>query len=275
MRRGKLNKLSYTLIIISALFTVASYVSDQLVIRYENNLRIKNFDYQNLDTQIKNLETTSLSLGDLLIKSDSIINNELKQRNFMIKSLLIFESDERYRDKKAAINNIKWRTMRSTYDLFDNISDIRQSFLLIFNQEIFKDINFFSLKEFNKNLNGIYLIEMNQDKFHKIKNYTDVQFLLSNEEYHDLELEYWWDLRNFRLLYIEKLYNEIVKIGPVYRYIDETIENKILDLDILFYGQKKISTYKNYFILSGIISQIFTLFFLLLLFRNLIKQKIF
>jgi len=193
----------------------------------------------------------------------------------MIKSLLIFESDERYRDKKAAINNIKWRTMRSTYDLFDNISDIRQSFLLIFNQEIFKDINFFSLKEFNKNLNGIYLIEMNQDKFHKIKNYTDVQFLLSNEEYHDLELEYWWDLRNFRLLYIEKLYNEIVKIGPVYRYIDETIENKILDLDILFYGQKKISTYKNYFILSGIISQIFTLFFLLLLFRNLIKQKIF
>jgi len=275
MRRGKLNKLSYTLIIISALFTVASYVSDQLVIRYENNLRIKNFDYQNLDTQIKNLETTSLSLGDLLIKSDSIINNELKQRNFMIKSLLIFESDERYRDKKAAINNIKWRTMRSTYDLFDNISDIRQSFLLIFNQEIFKDINFFSLKEFNKNLNGIYLIEMNQDKFHKIKNYTDVQFLLSNEEYHDLDLEYWWDLRNFRLLYIEKLYNEIVKIGPVYRYIDETIENKILDLDILFYGQKKISTYKNYFILSGIISQIFTLFFLLLLFRNLIKQKIF
>ena len=55
-------------------------------------------------------------------------------------------------------------------------------------------------------------------------------------------------------------------------------ENKRLKevnrLDEIINNRRKINTYKNYFILSGIISQILTLFFLLLLFRSLIKQKI-
>ena len=41
MRRGKLNKTAYILLIISAIFTILSYVSDQLVIGYENKLREK------------------------------------------------------------------------------------------------------------------------------------------------------------------------------------------------------------------------------------------
>ena len=55
MRRGKINKLSYFLIILSAIFTVLSYVSDQVVIRFENDLRMKNIVYQDLDTKIKSL----------------------------------------------------------------------------------------------------------------------------------------------------------------------------------------------------------------------------
>tara|TARA_B110000037_G_C17020717_1_gene465216 strand:- start:59 stop:919 length:861 start_codon:yes stop_codon:yes gene_type:complete len=285
MRRGKLNKLSYLMIIISALFTVLSYVSDQLVIRYENNLRMKNFDYQNLDTKIKSLESTISSLSDLSIQGDNLVTNELKQRNFSIKTLFIMEGDsDRYkkiRDKfgvfieeEFPVSNVKWRTLMSTSSLINNIIDIRDSYYLIFNETIFNEINFFSSEIFYKNLTGNDLFENYEDKFFVIKNFKDIKSLLSSDTYYDLKLEYWWDLRNFRLLMVERLYNEIKKLDTVEEYIEENIENKILDLDIMFYEKKKINTYKNYFILAGIISQILTLFFLLLLFRSLIKQKI-
>ena len=285
MRRGKLNKLSYLMIIISALFTVLSYVSDQLVIRYENNLRMKNFDYQNLDTKIKSLESTISSLSDLSIQGDNLVTNELKQRNFSIKTLFIMEGDsDRYKkirdkfgvfiEKEFPVSNVKWRTLMSTSSLINNIIDIRDSYYLIFNETIFNEINFFSSEIFYKNLTGNDLFENYEDKFFVIKNFKDIKSLLSNDTYYDLKLEYWWDLRNFRLLMVERLYNEIKKLDTVEEYIEENIENKILDLDIMFYEKKKINTYKNYFILAGIISQILTLFFLLLLFRSLIKQKI-
>ena len=59
MRRGNLNKTSYIIIVVSAIFTVISYVSDQLVIKYENNLRLNKFNFQSLDTEIKSLDTVN------------------------------------------------------------------------------------------------------------------------------------------------------------------------------------------------------------------------
>ena len=91
MRRGNLNKVSYILIIVSAIFTIVSYISDQLVIRYENNLRLNNFDYQNLDTEIKSLEMISKSLTNLEFESTVLIVSELRERNFWIKDLLIIK----------------------------------------------------------------------------------------------------------------------------------------------------------------------------------------
>ena len=89
MRRGSLNKISYFLIIISAFFTVLSYLSDQAVIRLENEIRMKNFNYQDLDTKIKNLESITITLSNIQVQSDDIILNELIQRNFWIKNLFI------------------------------------------------------------------------------------------------------------------------------------------------------------------------------------------
>jgi hypothetical protein len=286
MRRGKLSKFSYLLIIVSAFFTVISYVSDQLVIRYENNLRMKNFDYQNLDTEIKSLESTLSSLSDLEMQSYSVLTNELIQRNFWIKNLFIMESKKSYFeeirknldvliDQSFPVDNIKYRARLSTYDLISNIINLRESFLLIFNEKIFKNIDFFSSEKFNKNLIENDLIKANQDKFYRIKNLDDLLDALSSEKYFSIELAYWWDLRNFRLLMTENLFNEIQTLTPVNEYIEKALENKLLVLDDIINERKKINNYKNYFILAGIISQILTLFFLLLLFRSLIKHKIF
>ena len=285
MRRGKLNKFSYLLIIVSALFTVISYLSDQLVIRYENNLRMKNFEYQNLDTEIKSLEATLSKLSDLEIQSYTVLTNELIQRNFWIKNLFIMESKKVYFkdirkdldvliDQPFAVGNIKYRARESTNDLITSVINLRESFILIFNEKIFDDINFFSSADFDKKLSGNDLIEQNQDKFYRIKDLDDLISKITSKQYLEIELAIWWDLRNFRLLLTENLFNEVEKLSPVTEYIEKVLEDKVLILDDIINKRKKINAYKNYFILAGIISQILTLFFLLLLFRSLIKQKI-
>jgi len=288
MRRGSLNKISYFLIIISAFFTVLSYLSDQAVIRLENEIRMKNFNYQDLDTKIKNLESITITLSNIQVQSDDIILNELIQRNFWIKNLFILESKKEYFDDLRknlkvliddpfVINNIKYRAASSFWDLRDNIYDVRETMLLVFTENIFSEIDFFSSDEFIKNIsleNASDFIEKNQDKFYKLNNLDQLVKLLNAKDYKNFELVNWWDLRNFRLLWIEKFDKEIAKIEHIDEYITKVIDDNILDLDIIFYEIKKMNNFKNYFILLGIISQILTLLFLLLLFRSLIKEKI-
>lgn len=284
MRRGNLNKVSYILIIVSAIFTIVSYISDQLVIRYENNLRLNNFDYQNLDTEIKSLEMISKSLTNLEFESTVLIVSELRERNFWIKNLILFESDKKrfinhkknieiFIDEDFPIYNIKVRANQSTRDLVDNFVEIRNSYRNLFNENIFNNIDFYSIDEFNNNLSGNDWFKNNSDKFYNLENWDDLISKL-DAEINDLDIKDWADIRNFRLLMAEILFTETKKIVPIIEYIDKVIEDKEDNLEILFFDTKKINAYKNYFILTGIISQILTLFFLLILFRYLIKEKI-
>ena len=285
MRRGNLNKISYILIVVSAIFTIISYVADQLVIRYENKLRLNKFNYQNLDTEIKSLTMVSKSLTSLDVESSVIVGRELRQRNFCIKNVILFESDkERFVNHKKKINilvnqdfpiyNIKWRARQSTRDLTDKVVEIRNSYRNIFKESIFNNIDFYSIDDFNENLSGRDWFKNNSEKFFNVKNWDDITSLLNSTEINDMDLEDWADIRNFRLLIAEILFNETKKITPLIEYLDKIIEDKEYDLEILFFETKKINSYKNYFVLIGIISQILTLFFLLILFRYLIKAKI-
>ena len=285
MRRGNLNKISYILIVVSAIFTIISYVADQLVIRYENKLRLNKFNYQNLDTEIKSLTMVSKSLTSLDVESSVIVGRELRQRNFWIKNIILFESDkERFVNHKKKINilvnqdfpiyNIKWRARQSTRDLTDKVVEIRNSYRNIFKESIFNNIDFYSIDDFNENLSGRDWFKNNSEKFFNVKNWDDITSLLNSTEINDMDLKDWADIRNFRLLIAEILFNETKKITPLIEYLDKIIEDKEYDLEILFFETKKINSYKNYFVLTGIISQILTLFFLLILFRYLIKEKI-
>ena len=285
MRRGKLNKTAYILLIISAIFTILSYVSDQLVIGYENKLREKKSSYQTLDTEIKSLESTDLILDSLEIKTAFLINSELKQRSFWIKNLFIMESEKKhfkeikkelstFIDEDFPIHNIKIRAKNSTRNFLYDILDLKDEYELLFNEKIFDSINFFSKEKFLEELNASNIINDNQDKFYLMKNYDDVAYILDDSNHDKLELKHWFDLRNFRLLLTENLYIQKEKIFDVAEEITKILDDKILDLDIMFYEQKRLNTFKNYFILIGIISQILTLTFLLFLFKSLIKKKI-
>ena len=285
MRRGNLNKTSYILIVISAIFTIISYVADQLVVRYENKLRLNKFNYQNLDTEIKSLSFISNGLTNLNVESTVIVGRELRERNFWIKNLILFESEKkRFINHKKKIDifinedfpiyNVKWRAEQSTIDLIDKVVEIRNSYKNIFNEKVFNNIDFFSIDEFNDVLSGNDWFKNNPEKFYNLKNWDDLTSLLNNTEINDRDLKDWADIRNWRLLATEKLYNETKKIAPVIEYLDKLIEDKEYDLEILFFETKKLNSFKNYFVLTGIISQILTLFFLLILFRYLIKEKI-
>ena len=108
------------------------------------------------------------------------------------------------------------------------------------------------------------------------KDYKDFDDkLFTNGISKNYEIKDWVSFRNFKLLLLENFYKETQKMYKLEEYIDKKTINNEEDLNNILLKIKKNNTIKNYFILTGIISQILTLFFLLLLFRSLIKQKIF
>lgn len=283
MRRGKLDNTAYILVIISAIFTLISYICDQLVIRNENNLRVLNYKFDNLDTNIKSLESISTRIDLLEIKMSNIIEHELNQRNFLIKNIIVLESKKDFfkelRKKKLinlkdnAIYNIKVRSKNEMRDLLSNMIEIKYETDNLFNQKIFGEIKFFDKDQYLKDLNADKIIEYNLDKFNYFKNWDDISEILDKDS-GDLNFTEWKDIRNFRLLLVESFLIQKEKIYNVGEFIDEQIDEKFLDLNILIRQQKEINSLKNYLILSGIITQVLTLLFLLLLFKDLIRKRV-
>ena len=284
MRRGKLNKTSYLILLASAIFTILAYVSDQVVINKQNKSRILDLEYNGLITNISSLERFSSTISNIGFKKDSLISTELKKRNFFFKNLSLFNL------KKAedisvllkgglAINNIKIRAINSTRNLMYDIADISIAYTIALENEFFDQIEDFSKKKFIDNLENIVnpekLYNDNLDIFWN-KDYKEFKDkLFTNGISKSYEIKDWFSFRNFKLLLLENFYKETEKMYKVGEYIDEKIINNEEDLNNILLKIKKNNTIKNYFILTGIISQILTLFFLLLLFRSLIKQKIF
>ena len=289
MRRGKLNKISYITIIVSAFFTILAYVSDQLVINYENKMRILNLKYQNLSTEIKSLEKTISTFDTTGFKKDSLIYSEIKQRNFFLKNIILLAKDNKtdFADKylkmfggeeneyEWAIKNIKARAINSVRYMIWEIDDIIEDYRIVFNNPIFEEIDSFSKEIFLKKFNSYEdLYNYNLDKFNNknFKNFENILFTKNISR--TLELADWSSIRNYKLLILENLYKETEKLNYISDYLSKVLEDKETQLNVSFIEIKTKNKYKNYFILTGIISQILTLFFLLLLFRNLIKQKV-
>ena len=284
MRRGKLNKTSYLILLASAIFTILAYVSDQVVINKQNKSRILDLEYNKLITNISSLERFYSTISNIGFKKDSLISTELKKRNFFLKSLSLFNLEEErdismLREGGAAIDNIKIRAINSTRNLMYDIATISLDYTVALENEFFDQVDNFSREKFIDNLQKIInpekLYNNNSDIFWN-KDYKDFnKKLFTNGISEDYEIKDWLSFRNFKLLLLENFYKETEKMYLLEEYIDEKIINNEEILSNILLKIKQNNTIKNYFILTGIISQILTLFFLLLLFRTLIKQKIF
>ena len=284
MRRGKLNKTSYIILLASAIFTILAYVSDQVVINKQNKSRILDLEYNKLVTNISSLERFNSTISNIGFKKDSLISTELKKRNFFLKNLSLFnlekEEDISMLLKGGlAINNIKIRAINSTRNLMYDIADISLAYTIVLENEFFDQVEDFSKKKFIDNLENIVnpekLYNDNLDIFWN-KDYKDFDDkLFTNDISKNYEIKDWFSFRNFKLLLLENFYKETQKMYKLEEYIEEKIINNEEDLNNILLKIKKNNTIKNYFILTGIISQILTLFFLLLLFRSLISEKYF
>ena len=203
----------------------------------------------------------------------NIIEHELNQRNFLIKNIMYLKVKDFFKElrkkklinlKDNAIYNIKVRSKNEMIDLLSNMIEIKYETENLFNQKIFGEIKFFNKDQYLKDLNADKIIEYNLDKFNYFKNWDDIIEILDKDS-GDLNFTEWKDIRNFRLLLVESFLIQKEKIYNVGEFIDEQIDEKFLDLNILIRQQKEINSLKNYLILSGIITQVLTLLFLLII----------
>lgn len=275
MRRGKLNKSSYLLIIIAAIFTIFSYVFDQMVINFENKNRILLINYNNQKADIESYQSTVKQLDNLGFQMDTILSFELKKRNFNFKNIYLIENDDNFKNnfENFAIENIKARTIYSNQKFYIDIFNMFYEYENIFKSEIFKILDINTKKLIDEMGESETLFKRNINLFF-IKNYSDFENLFLKKDANELTLNDWSDIRNYKLLYLEKSFRFNNELENIVLKIEEFIEDKELNLNIIFKERKEVNQMINYFILFGITSQILTLFFLLLLFRTLIISKI-
>ena len=286
MRRKFFNAKSIIYIILIAIFTLTSYISDQGVIRQEDNLRKSDIKIDSLTTQIYDVNAMSNQFMSLqMFLTESLVEFHRNQL-FWIKSLILLERNSKNIDEnmsnnlidynytiesvKSRFNNHYYQIFVKSLEIVDKFEDIhtwnQNYFIDYFDKEdlyIEEKLNYDFRDIFKNNLDSFNIKDINMyypppttKAFNEftIINYLDIYtfsyFLLRNmEDYSDI---------------INEESNRISKLSTDYSQLlyDELSTNK------------NISSLKNYLVLVSIISQILSLFFLLLFFRNLLINKI-
>ena len=277
--RRKLNNSTIILILIIAIFTLLSYSFDQLVIRNEDKLRNLQIKLENANVQIDTYNSISSQLISL---SDLSLNEYLylkRANKYWLKSIIINTDHEKSyllkekNIKKISNNpNIKLSYQRFSehlYSIYAAMNVIRKKYGDIYwwNKKVFKEESAFEIRttdvfeDIKKELN-------NKD----LSFYLDVTMPDTRSEIHkNMSLNDWYDLYKFGHVLINELTKYFAYIEMDSNKIEKYLERSEILRNNTIEEISKATTNKNYFILSSIISQIFSLLFLLMLFRVLIK----
>ena len=304
MRRGLTNKISFILILIVSIATLFSYLSDQLAINTEDKLRKNKIEYEN---HLNKLYTYN-AIDTFLIQVDGNIElhsySFLLKRNFYIKQLLIIEhetktsnllkdilknekgeyasisSDSFFSKQDWSLKNLKWNLMSEVMDILLLIEDTHQQYDLFYRANK-KKINEIKKKNTLKDLYQFHRLGSQEPSIKKLKGIKKTQKLFfdtKNEDEQDnaidnFSIDDWINVYRYKMVLLKNI-NSRSKILDKF---GKTIYDKTLVLEdqqiALFSKQKKLNARKNYFILFSIVFQILALFFLLLLFKNLLKMK--
>lgn len=294
MRRGKLNKSSLLLISIVALFTVLSFIFDQLVIRSEDKIRNLNINYQNKKNHIIELESISSTLNEFSTAVSLNFSPLASRRNILIKARIMSVFGEKFnffskKNIKVNEDDIEWMILRELNKVARLKTEIRLQYIDYYKskREIIDRINHLSEKKleslFEANFNPFKTEEEKKNFFNKdIETYTK----LIGYGYHwkekpkkDLKdyrekalnefgIRDWYDVYHYKMLLLDELFNDSIILDNLIDLIDIEVAKKDVMLIKIFEEIKYTNIKKNYFILISILAQIFSLLFLLLLFRN-------
>ncbi len=286
MRRKLINTKSLIYISLIAVFTLVSYVSDQGVIRQEDNLRKSDIKIDNLTTGIYTVDSISyqiISLNDFVTENLVELN---RNQNFWIKSLVLLDKNSKYADEIMIDNSIDYdyliekvknRFMFHYRQILTNTIKIVDRFELIhqWNKKYYE--NYFDKEGYyiaeTLNWNFQTLFEKNIDSFY-LKDFDYYYLPTTEKAIEEFNINNFFDIytfSHFLLRNIENFYSTINKDLEKFEKLSLEYSNS---LDTELTNNKKISSLKNFLVLASIISQILSLFFLLLFFRNILITKI-
>ena len=166
MRRGKISKFSFILIVLVGISTLLSFLFDQLAIRTEDKQRNAKITFQNFKDQTNKYITIEDYFYNFRIGTKLVLQNLLLERNFYIKNLLILDlenNNDVYKDKDF-INSKNYFIIKK--DLF---SKENGEFLLKKRKNPSRVIKYLKLSELYSIRN---LIDENYVKFTDFMNYN-------------------------------------------------------------------------------------------------------
>ena len=298
MRRGKLKKSSLILIILTAIFTLISYASDQMVIRSEDELRNTKIFLENTKNKVTEYELLSDSLYAIAMNADLELQSRLFKRNFLIKSIILLDDDIEIISKKEknifsekiygnnAESEFKWQLMRELSELVFYMNSIAIDYanIHVYQEELINKINQNKIKKLenlffnNENLNLVTLNLKDKFFYKDISIYNDLLRLGSLSQDETDEYRLWalekFDVKNFfdiykyKMFILNRLDIDASKIDDFIEILDEKALLIEEEIENTFLSIQKININKNYFILLSILFQVLSLLFLLLLFKS-------
>ena len=274
MRRGKLNNISLILVLIVALFTLVSFVFDQLVVQTENKIRDIDFEYE------RSFNTYLRAKGVLFNTNDLMYRAKIKHENFMDRSEILEKAiynikfnknyfEDNFNDKFDSDFNknleiIFLNRYKSMYlEIFDEASDLfslsRGLPIRAMDESIFSSNN---QQVLDSMMNLEKILNSNIEYYEKYKEFEKKDIINFND-YLDLRS----NLRNF-LNYYSTSHDSFQKIyesySLYYSYYGGKTEEFLNSLN-------EYQNRKNFYILLSVLAQILSLFFLLILFKTLLN----
>tara|TARA_X000001036_G_C20483954_1_gene726909 strand:- start:127 stop:921 length:795 start_codon:yes stop_codon:yes gene_type:complete len=264
-----------------------------MVIRVEDEYRITQIKFENKNTTIAKLNSISTQLSAAYESSVRVTINLKRYKNYWLKSILLItnydgvgknlkdqEIIDSFNDEPKYLDNLV--KSRSAEHLAEIVFAINKQIERL--QNIYGwNLNFFPQYQEEEYYNGpeidyYKIYNENRNTFYEKNLDVYVNILLDNKELDEavknFKLKNWIDINMYSSLLLNKLDElSFIPLEDSYLIDDLILKDEKLRYELM-QNLMNISSKKNYFILASIISQITSLLFLLLLFRNLIKRGI-
>jgi hypothetical protein len=276
MRRGKLNNISIKLVVLIAFFTLTSFVFDQMVIQTENKIRDVDFEYERNFNEYLRTKSVLFNVNDLVYRTRVKGENFIDRAEILEKAIYnikfnkvyfennfndIFDSDLNQNLQTIFINRYK-----SMYlEIFEESSDLfklaRGLPIRAMKEKIFSDEN----QKVVDSMWGLEKVLNSNIEFYDTYKFYEKKEINTFDDYLDLRA----NLREF-LNYYSNSSVHLIQINDIYgKYYNYFAEKSYEYLDKL----NKNQNLKNFYILLSVLSQILSLFFLLVLFKTLLNFK--
>ena len=256
MRRGSLNKFSWSMVLFAGLFQIFTLVLDQIVIQKQDEHRILNFE-----------RSSSMEKRNLLLDTNKRVSNSYKSNDFLV---FILSASNISAEKKDFLY------FSGLFDQTRLIEDIfRDGYIKkIFSKKIIRAADRSSYPDFKfKDYNLVEYFNLLAEDNHKTSDEITENFAINSEYYYVdgeiLTLEDGTKLKTSDVIqsYVQHNIYYLDQFNTAVLEELTKIENNIRSINENLY---KNNSLRQIYLLSGVSTQLLSLFFLLLLFRDLL-----